>query len=94
MKTLTITEARRDLGKLCLMAAEGEQIAIISGNRVIQLKPVEVVAWEDTYASREYGLTLQEAEAFEERAARETAAKEKRGAYARFSGKFDPDALG
>lgn len=94
MKTLTITEARKNLGRLCAEAAKGEAIGIISGNRVIQLRPVEVLAWEDAYAAKEYGVSLAEMEAFEQRGEVETQAKEKRGRYVEFPGKFDPRSLG
>ena len=53
MKTLSITEARKNLGRLCEAAGRGEAVGIISGSRIFQLKPVAVVAWDDTYAARE-----------------------------------------
>ena len=42
MKTLTITDARKNLGKLLTAAARGEDIGIISGADVIALRKVEV----------------------------------------------------
>jgi hypothetical protein len=93
MKTLTITEARKNLGHLCAAAAHGEAIGIISGSRIFQLKPVEVVSWDDTYAAKEYGVTLGEMDAFIDRADAEVSRREQRGGYERFHGKFDPNVL-
>ena len=93
MKTLTITQARRNLGQLCGEAARGKVVGIISGHQIFQLKPVQVVAWDDTYVAKEYGVTAPEMDAFVARADADVARKEKRGAYSRFKGKFDPKSL-
>lgn len=93
MKTLTVTQARKNLGQLCLKAGRGEMVGIISGHQIFQLKPVQVVAWDDTYVAKEYGLSAEEADTFVARADAEVARKEKRGAYTRFKGKFDPKSL-
>jgi antitoxin (DNA-binding transcriptional repressor) of toxin-antitoxin stability system len=93
MKTLTVTQARKNLGQLCHKASRGEVVGIISGHQIFQLKPVQVVAWDDTYVAKEYGLTAEEADTFVTRADAEVARKEKRGAYTRFKGKFDPKSL-
>jgi antitoxin (DNA-binding transcriptional repressor) of toxin-antitoxin stability system len=42
MKTLTITDARKNLGQWLKAAAQGEEIAIISGADIIGLKKIEV----------------------------------------------------
>jgi antitoxin (DNA-binding transcriptional repressor) of toxin-antitoxin stability system len=44
MKTLTVTEARRNLSSWLRRAKAGEDIGIIEGNRIIALRPVEVVS--------------------------------------------------
>ena len=44
MKTLTITEARKNLGALLKAAGRGEEVAILSGSDVIALRKVEVEA--------------------------------------------------
>jgi hypothetical protein len=93
MKTLTITQARKNLGQLCAEAGRGKMVGIISGHQIFQLKPVTVVAWDDTYVAREYGVTASEMERFVDRAEAEIARKEKRGGYQRFAGKFDPKSL-
>ena len=93
MKTLSITEARKNLGRLCAAAGRGEAVGIISGNRIFQLRPVTVVAWDDTYAAREYGVTAEEMDAFVLRAEAVMTLKEKRGGYVNVKGKFDPKSL-
>ena len=52
MKTLTITEARKNLGAWLRAAAHGEDIAIVSGADIIALRKVTVEASD--YAQSEY----------------------------------------
>lgn len=54
MKTLTITDAKRNLGRWLAAAARGEDIGIIAGANVIALRKVDVEATD--YAQREYGV--------------------------------------
>jgi len=65
MKTLTITEARKNLGKWINAAARGQEIGILSGENVVALRKVEVEA--NDYAWREYGATQGELETFVKR---------------------------
>lgn len=65
MKTLTITDAKKNLSKWLQAAAKGEEIAIVSGADIIALRKVEVEAAD--YAWREYGLTQEEVAAYERR---------------------------
>ena len=58
MITLSITNARKNLGSWVKKAANGEQIAILAGNHVVALRPVEVVPKE--YAEQEYLLSQDE----------------------------------
>jgi len=58
MKTLTITNARQNLGAWLARAAQGEEIGIISGAQVIALRPVAIAAAD--YAEQEYRLTKAE----------------------------------
>lgn len=77
MTTLTITEAKKNLGKWLNAAANGEEIAIITGATVVALQPVEVrrarpleiheLNYE--YARKEYGVTPVEFDAFNKRIA-------------------------
>lgn len=55
MKTLTITDAKKNLGRLLAAAARGEDIGIVCGADIIALRKVEVEATD--YAQREYGAT-------------------------------------
>ena len=65
MKTLTITEAKKNLGKWLKLAGKGEDVGIINGDTVVALRRVEVEA--NDYAWREYGATDAELEKFEKR---------------------------
>ena len=68
MKTLTITDAKKNLGQWLLAAAHGEDVGIISGADIIALRKVEVESTD--YAYREYGVTPAELDAFEKAAER------------------------
>ncbi len=91
MKTLTITEARANLSAVLEKAKHGDEIGIISGNRIIQLKPVEVVAWENSYLFQEYGVTPEEWERFEARQKRKLAEAKRKGQLRVFSGDLEKD---
>lgn len=58
MKTLTITDAKKNLGMWLAAASHGEDIGIICGAEIIALRKVEVVSAD--YAQREYGATQEE----------------------------------
>jgi antitoxin (DNA-binding transcriptional repressor) of toxin-antitoxin stability system len=62
MTTLTITDAKKNLGKWLTAAVRGEDIGILAGATVVALRPVEVEATD--YAWREYGVTPAELDAF------------------------------
>lgn len=89
MKTLTIANARRFLPSVLNRVKKGENIGIIAGDIIVQLKPVEVVAWEDSYLWREYNVTPREWKRFN---ARIKSRRAKTG-YETFKGEFDPQAL-
>jgi antitoxin (DNA-binding transcriptional repressor) of toxin-antitoxin stability system len=55
MKTLTVTEARKNLSRWLAAAAGGEDIGIVLGAEIIALRKVEVEATD--FAQREYGAT-------------------------------------
>ena len=65
MKTLTITDAKKNLGAWLKAASRGEEIAILSGPDIIALRKVEVEAVDCNYAGTEYGATPQELARFE-----------------------------
>ena len=55
MKTLTITDAKKNLGQWLAAAARGENVGIISGADIIALRKVElnirIIAWPITAPS-------------------------------------------
>ena len=63
MKTLTITDAKRNLGRWLAAAARGEDIGIVAGADIIALRRVEVASLD--YAQREYGASAQQVAALE-----------------------------
>jgi hypothetical protein len=64
MKTLTITEARKNLSHWLAIAAGGDDIGIILGADIIALRKVEVESTD--FAQREYGATPQQVAALQE----------------------------
>jgi hypothetical protein len=64
MKTLTITDAKKNLGRWLDAAAQGQDIGIICGADIIALRKVEVESTD--YAQREYGATQEQIAAFAE----------------------------
>jgi antitoxin (DNA-binding transcriptional repressor) of toxin-antitoxin stability system len=69
MKTLTITDAKKNLSKWLQAAARGADIGIVSGADVIALRKVEVESTD--YAWREYGLAAEEVAGYEQAAVAE-----------------------
>jgi hypothetical protein len=65
MKTLTITEGRGRLGYWLKKATQGHDIGFVFEDKIVALRPVEVVSTD--YALQEYGLTPKETEAAEKR---------------------------
>ncbi len=53
MKTLTITDAKKNLSRWLTAAARGDDIGIVCGADIIALRKVEVQSTD--YAQREYG---------------------------------------
>lgn len=53
MKTLTITDAKKNLGRWLAAAARGEDIGIVCGADIVALRKVEIESTD--YAQREYG---------------------------------------
>ena len=63
MKTLTITEAKKNLGRWLAAAARGEDIGIVSGADIVALRRVEVESTD--YGEREYGASAEQVLAIE-----------------------------
>ena len=71
MKTLTITEAKKNLGKWLNAAVAGKDVGIISGSAIVALRRIEVQPESVTdrmpidydYLAKEYGISREEADA-------------------------------
>lgn len=63
MKTLTITEAKKNLGRWLAAADRGEDVGIVAGASIIALRKVEVESTD--YAQREYGVSAEQAAALD-----------------------------
>ncbi|OGQ74850.1 MAG: hypothetical protein A3G94_02265 [Deltaproteobacteria bacterium RIFCSPLOWO2_12_FULL_60_16] len=63
MKTLTITNAKKNLGRWLPAAARGDDIGIVCGADIIALRRVEVQSTD--YAQREYGATPEQVAALD-----------------------------
>ncbi len=66
MKTLTATEAKKNLTKWLQAAARGEDIGIISGADVIALRKIQVEPAD--YAWREYNVSSEDVARYEQTA--------------------------
>jgi len=89
MTTLSPTQARVNLTSLLKRAAEGEDIGILHGDKIIALRPVTVHA--DDYALREYGVTEEELDRFVGRADRQIKRERKTGKIKKYSGNLEAD---
>ena len=63
MKTLTITDAKKNLGRWLQAAARGEDIGIVCGADIVALRKVDIESTD--YAQREYGATPEQMAALE-----------------------------
>ena len=63
MKTLTVTEAKKNLSRWLMAASRGEDVGIVCGADIIALRKVEVESTD--YAQREYGASLEQVTALE-----------------------------
>ena len=68
MKTLTITNAKKNLGRWLVAASRGEDVGIVCGADIIALRKVEVESTD--YAQREYGATPEQVATLEKATAR------------------------
>lgn len=77
MKTLTVTEARKNLSQWLRRAKAGEEIGIVDGADIVALRPVRVTAVD--YLEAEYGLTTTEADSAAARILEEAAEDRRKG---------------
>jgi len=89
MTTLSPTQARVNLSSLLKRAAQGEDIGILHGDKVIALRPVTIHA--DDYALREYGVSEKELDRFVTRADRQINRERKMGKIKRYTGNLEAD---
>jgi antitoxin (DNA-binding transcriptional repressor) of toxin-antitoxin stability system len=89
MTTLSPTQARVNLTSLLKRAANGEDIGILHGDKVIALRPVSVHA--DDYALREYGVTEEQLDRFVKHADRQISRERKTGKIKKYSGDLETD---
>ena len=64
MKTLTVTEARKNLSHWLAAAASGDDVGIVLGANIIALRKVEVESTD--FAQREYGVTPEQVASLQE----------------------------
>jgi antitoxin (DNA-binding transcriptional repressor) of toxin-antitoxin stability system len=63
MKTLTITDAKKNLGRWLVVAALGEDIGIVCGADIVALRKVDVESTD--YSQREYDAMSEQVAALE-----------------------------
>jgi len=91
MTTLTITDAKKNLGKWLSAAVHGEDVGIISGAAIVALKPVkvriahpvEIREIDYEYARQEYGVTKTELNRFKKRCEADYQKAKREGAFIR-----------
>jgi antitoxin (DNA-binding transcriptional repressor) of toxin-antitoxin stability system len=99
MKTLSVTEARANLGKLCESAKNGEEIGIVAGDTIFQLLPIEIrpvhegeiviTPMTPQLVRKEYGVTADEWNRFKEREEETYKITKRKGEMITHKGKFD-----
>jgi len=89
MKTLSVTDARKNLTHWLRLAMTGEDVGILCGNQIVALRPVKV--YSEDYALQEYGLTKKELSRFVKHLDAELAEDKKHGRMRRYSGDFEKD---
>ena len=87
MTTLTVTDARQNLGSWIKKAIAGEDVGILYGGKVVALRPVEVESTD--YAMREYGVTAAELDRFAKRVYEETEKERKAGRLHEYKGDIE-----
>jgi antitoxin (DNA-binding transcriptional repressor) of toxin-antitoxin stability system len=87
MTTLSISEARQNLGAWIKKAIAGEDVGILCGSKIVALRPVEVESTD--YAMREYGVTSSELDRFVAHAHEEIEKDRKDGKLREFNGDIE-----
>jgi antitoxin (DNA-binding transcriptional repressor) of toxin-antitoxin stability system len=89
MTTLSPTRARANLTSLLKRAANGEDVGILHGDKVIALRPVTVHS--EDYALQEYGVTEKQLHRFVKQMNRQIARDRRAGRMKVFSGDIEKD---
>lgn len=87
MKTLSVTQARQNLGGWIKKAIAGENVGILYGDQVVALRPVQVESTD--YAVREYGVTESQLDHFVKRAHEEVEKDRQSGQLREFTGHIE-----
>ncbi|MCK9589069.1 MAG: hypothetical protein WC076_10855 [Terrimicrobiaceae bacterium] len=87
MVTLSVTNARKNLGSWVKKAVNGEDVAILLGDHVVALRPVEVVPKE--YAEREYQLASDEVRAISKNLHKKAKKARREGRSREFTGDIE-----
>jgi antitoxin (DNA-binding transcriptional repressor) of toxin-antitoxin stability system len=89
MKTLSITEARQNLGSWLKRSLIGEDIGVLVNGAVIAFRPVKIIS--EDYAEREYNVTSDKLDRFSKKVNRELDRERKAGRMKPFTGKLTRD---
>ena len=87
MTTLSVTDARQNLGAWIKKAIAGEDVGILHAGKVVALRPVEVESTD--YAMREYGVTAAEPDRFAKRANEEIKRDRRAGRLLEYTGDIE-----
>ena len=98
MKTLSVTEASKDLAGWLRQAVDGEQIGVRCGDSVVELRPVKrsfrkAAGQEINYAEKEYGIKPEAMARFAKKMDAEIGEERRQGRLVTFEGEFDPRLL-
>lgn len=86
MQTLSLTQAKQNLGKYARRALRGEDVGLVVDGQIIALRPVEV--YSEDYALAEYGVTGEQLGRVVRLIDEETAQARRAGKLREFNGKL------
>ncbi len=86
MKTLTVTDARQNLGAWLKRTLKGEDVGVMIDGAIVAFRPVKI--FSEDYAEHEYGVSGKALDKFAERANKELDADRKAGRLKPFTGKL------
>jgi hypothetical protein len=86
MKTLTVTEARQNLGAWLKRTLRGEDVGVMIDGAIVAFRPVKV--YSEDYAEHEYGVTGEQLDRFAATTNKVLNAERKAGTLKSFTGKL------